>query len=65
MDEEGYLDLSRQVFPVRLKGRLEILMKTFPQSGDISEQWGVAWHVVCEYHRAQCRCKRSSEKYMC
>ncbi|CAM0902074.1 unnamed protein product [Alopecurus aequalis] len=37
VDEDGYLDLSRQVVPVKLKGILEILITTFPQSGDISD----------------------------
>ncbi|CAM0880916.1 unnamed protein product [Alopecurus aequalis] len=36
MDEEGCLVLSRQVVPVKWKGKLEIQIKTFPQSGDIS-----------------------------
>jgi hypothetical protein len=37
VDEEGYLDLSRQVVSVKLEGRLEVLIKTFPESGDICD----------------------------
>nr|XP_051212842.1 uncharacterized protein LOC127330790 [Lolium perenne] len=36
VDEEGYVDLSRQVVSVKLEGRLEILIKTFLESGEIS-----------------------------